>query len=264
MTKLENKLDRLEAQRERIGEAIAEKIALRDELEQKVSDKEAREPKSAERQRKIDREVEAYRREIEAYDKQIRRARGRRSQVSSAIRRVIKRIKREAKRNKPPRVKYLGLEFGKMTSNSALNKFVGHYTAGPVDKDDADCERLCRLYHQSHLNKNWAGEGYHYCISREGTIYPLRPAWAVGAHTYGSNTGSIGIMMHGSTGDKPSRAQARSLRWLLDNAHTPAFKSEYRASAMLSSLRACGHSELYPTGCPGKFMRCYKTKGKKR
>ena len=51
--------------------------------------------------------------------------------------------------------------------------------------------------HQWHLNKGWAGIGYHYFINKEGEIYEGRPVGAVGAHLYGHNQDSVGICFEG-------------------------------------------------------------------
>ena len=52
--------------------------------------------------------------------------------------------------------------------------------------------------HQWHLNKKWAGIGYHYFIDKEGEIYECRPIDTMGAHAYGYNDQSIGICYEGN------------------------------------------------------------------
>lgn len=52
--------------------------------------------------------------------------------------------------------------------------------------------------HQWHLNKGWAGIGYHYFIDKEGEIYEGRPMMSVGAHVYGHNQDSIGVCFEGN------------------------------------------------------------------
>lgn len=49
-----------------------------------------------------------------------------------------------------------------------------------------------------HQNKGWEGIGYHYFISKDGTIYEGRPESAEGAHTIGKNRDSIGICVEGN------------------------------------------------------------------
>ncbi len=52
--------------------------------------------------------------------------------------------------------------------------------------------------HRWHLNKGWAGIGYHYFISKAGEIYEGRPKDTVGAHTYGYNDNSVGVCFEGN------------------------------------------------------------------
>lgn len=49
-----------------------------------------------------------------------------------------------------------------------------------------------------HKAKGWQGIGYHYFISKDGTIYEGRPEGAEGAHTIGKNSESIGICVEGN------------------------------------------------------------------
>lgn len=55
-----------------------------------------------------------------------------------------------------------------------------------------------RKIDELHKNKGWAGIGYHYFISKDGTIYQGRPELAEGAHTIGKNKESIGICVEGN------------------------------------------------------------------
>ena len=52
--------------------------------------------------------------------------------------------------------------------------------------------------HRWHLNKGWAGIGYHYFISKAGNIYEGRPLNTMGAHAYGYNDNSVGICFEGN------------------------------------------------------------------
>jgi len=136
----------------------------------------------------------------------------------------------------------------------------GHYTAGPVDSSDDHAIKLCRSYHAAHKAKGWGGEGYHYCITRRGTILCLRPIALKGAHTGKHNTSNVGVMMHGTTGDKPSQAQRESYWWLLHNAHTPKLPPAHRSPTSLANCARKGHNS-WPghesNGCPGAFKPMY-------
>lgn len=136
----------------------------------------------------------------------------------------------------------------------------GHYTAGPLDRSDKHAIELVRSYHQAHKNKGWGGLGYHFCITRKGNIILGRPLMLKGAHTGGHNTGNVGVMMHGTTGDKPTRAQRRAYRWLLANAHTRSMPATHRTDLDLRSARRHGHNSWIghtSNGCPGLFKPMY-------
>lgn len=86
----------------------------------------------------------------------------------------------------------------------------------------ATCDGSMRHFRVMHrVVSGWTDVGYHYVIGNgilagDGLVEPGRPAWAVGAHTRGSNTDSIGICLVGDfTGSLPSPRQAASLSKLL-------------------------------------------------
>ena len=68
------------------------------------------------------------------------------------------------------------------------------------------------------ITRGWASTGYHFGISRAGTIYEGRPLQYLGVHTAGYNSGRIGIALLGNFqpgvfggGEHPSDAQLASL-----------------------------------------------------
>jgi hypothetical protein len=199
-------------------------------------------------------EIATANRELRRVRKNIEDRRGR----LAKIRQSLKAARRKAAR---PKVIDLKLGFRPMTSQSSVNKVIGHYTAGPRDKDTADAIRLCKIYHQSHLNQGWSGEGYHICFTVDGNILVLRPARYVGAHTLGANTGSVGVMCHGTTGDTPSRAQKRAIRWWAKNGHKQVMGAG-RVPVKPESLPWFGHNDFNATSCPGAFKPTYISKGK--
>lgn len=98
--------------------------------------------------------------------------------------------------------------------------------------------------HKWHLNKGWAGVGYHYFIDKEGEIFEGRPHWAVGAHTYGFNEKSVGVCFEGDF-----------------NKEQMSEKQEDAAVMLLSILSLAyedatvlGHGQLCDKRCPGKFF----------
>lgn len=139
-----------------------------------------------------------------------------------------------------------GLTFQNVFGALGPERFVTvHHTAGPKDSSDEDAKRLVRQYHQAHKSKGWGGIGYSYCITRSGTILGLRPTNLKGAHVGGHNSGNIGVVFHGTTGDKPTRAQIKAFRWLLNHAHTKYVPSAHRTDRPLTrgSCKRLQHNE---------------------
>jgi hypothetical protein len=108
-----------------------------------------------------------------------------------------------------------------------------HHTAGPKDTSYEHAMQLNRSYHKAHAAKGWGGIGYHFNILRSGTIQCLRPTRLKGAHVGGHNSGNVGVMFHGTTGDRPTQAQTDSFLWLLRNAHTSAMPKAHRTDRPL-------------------------------
>ena len=65
----------------------------------------------------------------------------------------------------------------------------------------ADKPHTVQEVHQWHLNKTWAGIGYHYFIDQQGDIFEGRPVDTVGAHaadkTHDFNPMSVGVCFDG-------------------------------------------------------------------
>lgn len=51
--------------------------------------------------------------------------------------------------------------------------------------------------HNWHLNRGWAGIGYHFFVGKDGSVTRGRPLWAVGAHAESCNWRSVGICFEG-------------------------------------------------------------------
>lgn len=103
--------------------------------------------------------------------------------------------------------------------------------------------------HGWHLNRGWAGLGYHYVIYSDGTIYRGRPEWAKGAHAYQdpmheANSDGIGICLIGNfMQTRPTEAQMNSLIWLIGDIRTRH-----------SGKPVIGHKDVMPTSCPGDLF----------
>jgi hypothetical protein len=147
-------------------------------------------------------------------------------------------------------------------------KFVtGHHSAGPKDRDLKHAIALTRQYHREHKAKGWGGLGYHFVISRGGAILCGRPTAMKGAHVGLNNTSNIGVLFHGTTGDKPTRAQKRSYRWLLRYAHTTRLGAAHRTDRDLRKAVLHGHNDWSgheSNECPGTHKQMIVSGGRRR
>lgn len=155
----------------------------------------------------------------------------------------------------------LGLTFQNLFGGLGAEMHVsGHYSAGARARDAAQGRDRAQSFHAQHRSQNWGGAGYHYLISDDGTLFCLRPTHLKGAHVGGHNSNNIGVNMPGTTGDKPTDAQRRTYRWLLDNAHTRALPAAHRTDRKLRAARLHGHNSWsghQSNGCPGSFKPMY-------
>lgn len=97
--------------------------------------------------------------------------------------------------------------------------------------------------HRWHLANGWAGIGYHFFVRKDGNVYRGRPIDAVGAHTYGENSDSIGICFEGNFEiETMPEAQKKA------GAELVAYvKSLYSSIKEVSK-----HKDHNATACPGK------------
>ncbi|MDV3429430.1 MAG: N-acetylmuramoyl-L-alanine amidase [Bacillota bacterium] len=95
-----------------------------------------------------------------------------------------------------------------------------------------------------HLDRGFNGAGYNWFVSKNGTIYQLRPIWAIGAHTIGWNSKSIGICAEGNYETEVSmpEVQIKAIAEVID----------YCNDCYKTKLNLYGHRQKWSTACPGK------------
>jgi hypothetical protein len=113
-------------------------------------------------------------------------------------------------------------------------------------KGDSSVEGI-RDYHVRH--NGWADIGYHFVVTKDGTVHPGRALTQAGAHTQGAND-TVGVCVTGDGDVEPwTQAQWRGVLGLLVRlGHAPD--------------RVCGHREAprvfsaAPTSksCPGRLV----------
>jgi N-acetylmuramoyl-L-alanine amidase-like protein len=155
----------------------------------------------------------------------------------------------------------LGLRFANLFGELGPELHVtGHYSAGPRARSAKEGVARARSFHEQHLKQGWGGCAYHYIIPDDGALICMRPTLLKGAHVGGHNSNNIGVNMPGTVGDKPTRRQRRTYRWLLANAHTDKMPKPHRTDRDLGAAERHGHKQWpghHSNGCPGKFLEMY-------
>jgi len=105
----------------------------------------------------------------------------------------------------------------------------------------------CRRDHIMH--RHFQDIGYHFYITRDGTVHDGRPIEKVGAHCEGHNSHSIGICYeggldaNGKPADTRTEAQRKALKSLVERMHR-----------LFPKALIVGHHDLNPRkACP-----CFK------
>lgn len=156
----------------------------------------------------------------------------------------------------------LGLHFQNRFGTLGAEHFLTlHHTAGPKDDSLEEAIRLDRQYHRDHASKGWGGIGYHFNLVRHlvngrGVIICLRPTSLKGAHVGGHNSRNVGVMCHGTTGDRPTQTQVDLFRWLLINADSRKMPAAHRTDRPLNRpyTQRRGHNDWdghRSNACPG-------------
>jgi N-acetylmuramoyl-L-alanine amidase len=123
---------------------------------------------------------------------------------------------------------------------------VQHHTAMPTLPADATVEQekqRMRDIQRIHQGQGWTDIGYAIVVFPSGRMYEGRPAWAVGAHTLGHNTGYAGWAADGNY----ESSQPTSL--LLEACHRA------RVALGVADKPLYGHYQLGATACPGKNLK---------
>lgn len=142
----------------------------------------------------------------------------------------------------------------------------GHYTAGERCAGARELLAEATADHRYHVGKGWGGLSYEWMIADDGTLLLGNPTGRKSAAVALNNTGMVNVCMPGTTGDRPTAAQQRTLRWLLAHAHTRALPRQHRSPVDLRTIPLRGHRDWpsQSTACPGNFSTLYRTRGADR
>jgi len=100
--------------------------------------------------------------------------------------------------------------------------------------------------HLWHLNNGWSGFGYNFAVDMDGTIWEGRGLDAVGSHTGGNNSDSIGIACQGRYDDHTTKmpdAQFNSLVRLIKHVQS-----------IYGKIPVLRHGDVTATACPGRYF----------
>ena len=128
---------------------------------------------------------------------------------------------------------------------STITLIIIHCSATPEGRSLSFEE--CRRDHIMH--RHFRDIGYHFYITRDGTVHDGRPIEKVGAHCEGHNSHSIGICYeggldaNGKPADTRTEAQRKALKSLVERMHR-----------LFPKALIVGHHDLNPRkACP-----CFK------
>ncbi|GAB2590733.1 hypothetical protein GCM10027168_24880 [Streptomyces capparidis] len=154
----------------------------------------------------------------------------------------------------------------------AVKAAVVHHTDTPNDYDCSVAPQIIRNLYAGHAHaKAWDDIGYNFLVDSCGTIYEGRAGGldrpVVGAHTRGFNQGTVGIAAIGTFGagavvpEPMVDAMARLIAWKLgadgpDPRGTVTLVStndeaRYPKGTPARVPVVAGHTDAYPTHCPG-------------
>ncbi|WP_228981138.1 peptidoglycan recognition protein [Streptomyces sp. DH12] len=157
----------------------------------------------------------------------------------------------------------------------AVRAAVIHHTSTPNDYDCVSVPGTLRGLYAGHAHgRHWDDIGYNFLVDACGTIYEGRAGGVdravIGAHTKGFNEGTVGIAAIGTfpegtpVPEPMLDAIARLVAWKLDPAGpdprgTVRLVSTSDESRFPEGTKAAlpvvgGHTDGYPTGCPGAAL----------
>ena len=142
-------------------------------------------------------------------------------------------------------------------STRELDKFIVHHFGGvPPEGTNVESIRVMHTTPKANGGRGWADIGYHGLIHPDGSFEVGRDVDIDGAHAFGSNRNSLGIMLvaglaEGDTHTRPTPAQLATLIKLIaeQRAHFP-------------EMEIMGHRDTKATLCPGFDVRHWLITGK--
>lgn len=128
-----------------------------------------------------------------------------------------------------------------MATRQRTDLIVFHCSATKPDQDHVDR----KVIEEWHLAKGWAAIGYHFVITRAGTLQLGRPLEDIGAHVQGFNSTSVGICMVGGLDEHGAGLVDDVDGYTADQWVTAWVLVKYLRKVW-PDARICGHRDLSP------------------
>lgn len=179
--------------------------------------------------------------------------------IQANINRTRKQLMRIRRRRQRPDVKVLTRSEwgangprGGYSRNSSLWGVIDHHTAQArgTYRSLGDVAARMRAYQRLHHSHGWTDIGYHAVtfLMADGSavVCEGRPRWAVGAHTQGRNTGTVGNCADGYYHPPVDDAAPAVVLAAMKHARTEVLKA--------GGVKVSGHRDHNPTACPGNRL----------
>lgn len=140
---------------------------------------------------------------------------------------------------------------------AAVQKIVVHHTV--TSGGDNPLAELQAIYYYHAVVRGWGDIGYNYLIDKFGNVYEGRYGGpdVIGGHTYGYNTGSVGIGNLGDYSAQPPSAamlaaNAQLAAWIANCSYFHPEGSDFFKD--MTTPNIAGHREYAATACPGDAL----------
>lgn len=144
-------------------------------------------------------------------------------------------------------MKNANLKFnGKLEPRTATNGIVLHHAAVR--------QATPQQIHEWHLQRGWLGAGYHVYVRKDGSVWELRPLWAIGAHAEGVNSESIGVCAEGMYHPSSSQPYDREMPAEQFDALVKVVKDLMLEYLSIKWIKGHNQIEEAATVCPGSFF----------
>jgi len=144
-------------------------------------------------------------------------------------------------------MKSANLKFnGQLKKRASTNGIVLHHAAVS--------EATPQEIHEWHIKRGWLGAGYNVYVRKDGSVWELRPLWAVGSHAEGVNSESIGVCAEGMYYPSNSQPYDKEMPKVQFNAMVKVVKDLMVEYPSIKWIKGHGEVPGSATACPGDYF----------